>query len=147
MVYHRDNVARALLDLGAKENVPLSDLVSFRVGGPAACVLQPKGEAELCRALDVCRTEHIPVVLLGNGTNVLPSDEGFPGLILQMSGDDATPVFEGTVNRNDNDPEIAISPAKAGRYFAIVFKNSYHNSGYIDLWELVPYGYIPSEAE
>ena len=58
-----------------------------------------------------------------------------------------TPVFEGTVNRNDNDPEIAISPAKAGRYFAIVFKNSYHNSGYIDLWELVPYGYIPSEAE
>ena len=96
MVYHRDNVARALLDLGAKENVPLSELVSFRVGGPAAFVLQPREEGVLCRALNLCRDEHIPVILLGNGTNVLPSDEGFSGLILQMSGDDAAPVFEGT---------------------------------------------------
>ena len=95
MDYYRDTVAQALVDLGAKRDVPLSDLVSFRVGGPAACVLQPKGEAELCRALDVCRTEHIPVVLLGNGTNVLPTDEGFGGLVLHMSGDDAAPVFEG----------------------------------------------------
>ena len=95
MDYYRDTVAQALVDLGAKRDVPLSDLVSFRVGGPAACVLQPKGEAELCRALDVCRTEHIPVVLLGNGTNVLPTDEGFCGLVLHMSGDDAAPVFEG----------------------------------------------------
>ena len=84
MVYHRDNVARALLDLGAKENVPLSELVSFRVGGPAAFTLQPKDEWVLCRALNLCRDEHIPVILLGNGTNVLPSDEGFSGLILQM---------------------------------------------------------------
>ena len=96
MVYHRDNVARALLDLGAKENVPLSELVSFRVGGPAAALLQPREEWVLCRALNLCRDEHIPVILLGNGTNVLPSDEGFSGLILQMSGDDAAPVFEGT---------------------------------------------------
>ena len=95
MDYYRDTVAQALVDLGAKRDVPLSDLVSFRVGGPAASVLQPKGETELCRALDVCRTEHIPVVLLGNGTNVLPTDEGFCGLVLHMSGDDAAPVFEG----------------------------------------------------
>ena len=91
MDYYRDTVAQALADLGAKRDVPLSDLVSFRVGGPAACVLQPKGEAELCRVLDVCRAEHIPVVLLGNGTNVLPTDEGFCGLVLHMSGDDAAP--------------------------------------------------------
>ena len=95
MVYHRENVAQALSDLGAKENVPLCDLVSFRVGGPASFVLQPKEEASLCRALDLCRDEGIPVILLGNGTNVLPSDEGFEGLILQLSGDGSAPVFEG----------------------------------------------------
>ena len=43
MVYYRDPIVRALLDLGAKKDVPLSDLVSFRVGGPAAFVLQPGG--------------------------------------------------------------------------------------------------------
>ena len=95
MVYYRDNIASALLDLGVKENVPLSELVSFRVGGPAAFVLQPRDEAALCSALNVCREEHIPVILLGNGTNVLPSDEGFSGLVLQMSGDGSAPVFDG----------------------------------------------------
>ena len=95
MVYHRDNIARAMIDLGAKENVPLSELVSFRVGGPAAFVLQSREETALCRALDLCKAEHIPVILLGNGTNVLPTDEGFDGLILQMAGDGGAPVFEG----------------------------------------------------
>lgn len=84
-----------MIDLGAKENVPLSELVSFRVGGPAAFVLQSREETALCRALDLCKAEHIPVILLGNGTNVLPTDEGFDGLILQMAGDGGAPVFEG----------------------------------------------------
>ena len=95
MVYHRDNIARAMIDLGAKENVPLSELVSFRVGGPAAFVLQSREETALCRALDLCKAEHIPVILLGNGTNVLPTDEGFDGLILQLAGDGGASVFEG----------------------------------------------------
>ena len=95
MVYFRDSVAWTLIDLGAKENVPLSDLVSFRVGGPAALVLRPGDEERLCRALNICRDEHISVILLGNGTNVLPSDEGFRGLVLQLSGDGADPVFDG----------------------------------------------------
>lgn len=86
-------MARALTDLGARQNVPLSELVSFRVGGPAAFVLRPRGEAELCAALALCRDGRMPVVLLGNGTNVLPSDEGFPGLVLHMSGEAAAPVF------------------------------------------------------
>ncbi len=89
-------MAQVLIDLGARTNVPLSDLVSFRVGGPAAFVLQPENEAVLCRALDLCRAEQMPVILLGNGTNVLPPDEGFDGLILQLSGHGVDPVFEGT---------------------------------------------------
>ena len=84
------------MDLGARANVPLSDLVSFRVGGPAAFLLQPREEEVLSRALAFCRDEHVPVILLGNGTNVLPPDEGFDGLILQLAGDGAAPVFEGT---------------------------------------------------
>ncbi len=36
---------------------------------------------------------------------------------------------------------------KFGRYFALVFLDSYHTYGYIDLWEFVPYGYLQSEAQ
>lgn len=88
-------MAWALIDLGAKRNVPLSDLVSFRVGGLADFVLQPKDETTLCRALSLCKEAQLPVILLGNGTNVLPPDEGFSGLVLQLSGDGSAPVFEG----------------------------------------------------
>lgn len=95
MVYYRESIAQALVDLGAQVNVPLSELVSFRVGGPAAFVLQPRDEGVLCRALELCHEESSPVVLLGNGTNVLPSDEGFPGLVLLLSGDGKAPVFAG----------------------------------------------------
>lgn len=36
----------------------------------------------------------------------------------------------------------------SGRYFSVVFKNSWNTKdGFIDLWELVPYGYIPSQAD
>ena len=95
MVYNRENVSKALAKIGARQDVPLSELVSFRVGGPAAFVLQPKNEADLGYALTLCKQEHVPVILLGNGTNVLPSDEGFDGLIIEMSGDSDAPVFEG----------------------------------------------------
>ena len=44
MVYNRENVSKALAKIGARQDVPLSELVSFRVGGPAAFVLQPKNE-------------------------------------------------------------------------------------------------------
>ena len=99
MVYYRDSIARTLIGLGAKENVPLSELVSFRVGGPAAFVLQPRQEETLVRALELCHEERIPVAMLGNGTNVLPSDEGFSGLVLLLSGDGAAPVFDAAVAR------------------------------------------------
>ena len=94
MVYHRGIAARALVALGAKENVPLSQLVSFRVGGPAAFLLQPRREEDLNEALRICRDERIPAISLGNGTNVLPTDEGFAGLIVQFGGA-AAPVFQG----------------------------------------------------
>jgi len=81
--------------MGARENVPLSELVSFRVGGPAAFLLRLRSEGDLCRALELCKEEHVPVILLGNGTNVLPSDEGFSGLVLQLGGDGEEPVFAG----------------------------------------------------
>ena len=70
MVYCADNYKQQLLDLGAVEAVPLSTLVSFRVGGPAALLLCPKGEEELLSALKLCEQGHSPVALLGNGTNV-----------------------------------------------------------------------------
>ena len=57
--------------------------------------------------------------------------------------------FIGTQFKTDGRMSSASATQGAtGRYFAIVFKNSYNTKdGFIDLWELVPYGYIPSQAD
>ena len=74
MIYDRESVAQELIRLGARQAVPLSELVSFRVGGPAAFVLTPRGEAELCRALELCRAAkalNIPIFFTKENINTM----------------------------------------------------------------------------
>lgn len=78
---------------GVRASVPLQELTSFRIGGPAAAVALVPDGAALQRALLFCREAGVPFVVLGNGTNVLAPDEGFPGLVLRLSG--GAPDFDG----------------------------------------------------
>ena len=73
-----------LLAFGAVQNVPLSELTSFRIGGPAALVWQVDSAERLCSLLSLTRAHRIPTVLLGKGTNVLAPDAGFDGLVIRF---------------------------------------------------------------
>lgn len=65
-------------------DVPLAPLTSLRVGGPAALYLEPDHEPDL-RAVSraVVETE-ISWTVIGKGSNVLVSDEGFDGLVMRL---------------------------------------------------------------
>ena len=58
-----------------------------------------------------------------------------------------TPIFKGTLTTAEADTQVELKPATKGRYMAIVFMNTYNEDGYIDLWELSPYGYLASEMD
>lgn len=58
-----------------------------------------------------------------------------------------TPVYKETLIRTEADLNIPFRPVAKGRYIALVFTNSYNGSGYLDLWELTPYGYLASEVD
>ena len=66
------------------ENAPLSDYTTFRVGGPATVLAKPQTEEALCALLDWVEQEEIPVLLLGNGSNLLVRDGGFDGLVIHV---------------------------------------------------------------
>ena len=66
------------------ENAPLSDYTTFRVGGPATVLAKPQTEEALCALLDRVEQEEIPVLLLGNGSNLLVRDGGFDGLVIHV---------------------------------------------------------------
>ena len=75
------------LSIPYAENDPLSRRTSFRIGGPAALTVTPRNRAELIALLDLCREQAggCPVLLLGRGSNVLFSDEGYAGVVIRTT--------------------------------------------------------------
>ncbi len=77
-------------------NIPLAELTSFRVGGPARFVLRPQSYEEIRQAIEYAVSVEMPVTLLGKGTNILASDSGFDGLVIRFDTPLHEPVFDGT---------------------------------------------------
>jgi UDP-N-acetylenolpyruvoylglucosamine reductase len=69
------------------ENVPLSRYTTLGTGGPARWFATPTSEDELVELLDWAAGEEVPVAVVGLGSNLLVADEGFPGLVLKLSGE------------------------------------------------------------
>ena len=67
-----------------REQVSLSELTTIRLGGPARFVASCTNTDECRAALAFARERFLPVMVLGGGSNVVFSDEGFPGLVLRV---------------------------------------------------------------
>lgn len=66
------------------ENVPLAPYTTFGIGGPARWFVEAHHEDEVVEAVRFAREHATPLFVLGGGSNLLVSDEGFPGLILHI---------------------------------------------------------------
>ena len=71
--------------LQCTENVPLSSVTRFAIGGPARILADASSEAALIAALDAVRAEKIPYALIGGGSNLVADDRGFPGVVLRYT--------------------------------------------------------------
>lgn len=63
---------------------PMKNHTTFRIGGPAACFVRPQDAGQVGRILHICRENEVPWFILGNGSNLLVSDRGFDGVIIQI---------------------------------------------------------------
>ena len=68
-----------------EENFLLSDIVAYRIGGPARYYLKPESDLDFQYALEIARDKSIPLFILGSGSNLLVSDKGFEGIVLAMN--------------------------------------------------------------
>lgn len=66
---------------------PMSRHTSFRIGGPAACFVLVSNEDELSAILGIVNEEGAEYMLIGNGSNLLVSDDGYPGVAIKLGGD------------------------------------------------------------
>ena len=67
-------------------NEPLKKYTSFHIGGPAALFCRPADQAQLAGLLNFCRRQGVRSFVLGMGTNVLFSDEGYEGAVISTRG-------------------------------------------------------------
>ncbi|MCL1924285.1 MAG: UDP-N-acetylmuramate dehydrogenase [Defluviitaleaceae bacterium] len=65
-------------------NEQMSKHTTFQIGGAADLLFMPAHPGDLHRAISICRGQKIPYFILGNGSNVLVSDDGFRGVIIKL---------------------------------------------------------------
>jgi UDP-N-acetylmuramate dehydrogenase len=70
-----------------KENVSLTSLTTMRAGGPARIVALCESDSDVTAALAVAAEHHLPWYVLGSGSNVLASDEGYDGVLIRLISD------------------------------------------------------------
>ena len=67
-----------------KQQEPMSRHTTFRIGGPADFYLCPHSTKEVQEIVEICKEENLPYFVLGNGSNLLVSDKGYRGVVIQL---------------------------------------------------------------
>lgn len=66
-----------------EQNVPLANKNWFGTGGSAAYFSQPQNAEQMRQAIKYARDKKIPIFMLGQGANILISDNGFDGMVIR----------------------------------------------------------------
>ncbi len=75
---------RARFGERVRASMPLAELTSFRIGGPADLFVNVEDETELMHAKAAAYRAGVPCFCLGAGTNLLVSDRGMRGLVVRL---------------------------------------------------------------
>jgi len=68
-----------------QENIPLAQLTTLHLGGPARFFVEAKSAAEVEEAVALARTRNLPLFILGGGSNLVVADSGWAGLVLKAA--------------------------------------------------------------
>ncbi|MCL2433983.1 MAG: UDP-N-acetylmuramate dehydrogenase [Clostridia bacterium] len=66
------------------ENVPMSEYTTFKIGGPAEVFWEPCSPAEVVKGLGIACENNVDIHVIGNGSNLLVSDDGVRGVVCMI---------------------------------------------------------------
>ena len=67
-----------------KINEPMAGHTTFKTGGPADIMLLPESAEEITEAIKICKSNSLPCILIGNGSNLLVRDKGIRGVVIKL---------------------------------------------------------------
>lgn len=80
-----------------EESVPMREHTSFRIGGYADIMVTPKDETAAINAINIAREMGLPCAVIGNGSNLLVSDDGIAGVVVRIASDFSGIEYNGNV--------------------------------------------------
>jgi len=83
-VVEAERTLRGSIGPRVRSGFPLAPLTSFRIGGPAAIFVEAEDDRDLSIVADVATATETPVAVIGKGSNLLVSDDGFPGIVVRL---------------------------------------------------------------
>ena len=87
--YDRDALARRLCQVVGEENVlvdePMSEHTTFKIGGPADIFVTPNDVEDVRNVLAACIEAEAPHFILGCGSDLLVSDDGYRGVMISLT--------------------------------------------------------------
>ena len=73
-----------LLGPRVRRDVSLAQYTTYKVGGPASLFMTARSIDDLHAVSNALREQKVPVLVIGRGSNLLVSDEGFEGLVIVL---------------------------------------------------------------
>ncbi len=96
------SLSQSFKDVLAKENIevrydePMHLHTAYQIGGKADCAVFPDGAAQIQVILEACKKENVPYAVIGGGSNLLVSDDGFRGAVIICGKNMRALCVEGT---------------------------------------------------
>ncbi|MGE0084621.1 MAG: UDP-N-acetylmuramate dehydrogenase [Desulfococcaceae bacterium] len=95
---------REMLGENIRFDEPMSRHTSFRAGGPAAAYASPDSKEKLLNLIRWAAEQEFPHSIVGDGTNLLVKDSGYPGIIIVLT----KCLRETEIIREENDGRVII---------------------------------------
>lgn len=76
-----------ILGCEARKYEPMSKHTSFKIGGNADAYIKVNNLSKLSTILKECQASDVDYMILGNGSNLLVSDDGIRGVVIRLDGD------------------------------------------------------------
>ncbi len=84
----RDNIVALLKSQIPAECIRIDELMekhtSFKIGGPADIFVSPNTVEQIIHVVNICKENNVPFYVIGNGSNLLVSDKGIRGVVIEL---------------------------------------------------------------
>lgn len=88
--FEAQSIEEVMNQLGALRDEPMSRHTTVHIGGPADWFLEAENLDDIVASRLIARSRELPVIMIGNGSNMLVSDNGIRGLVIKPASSLAT---------------------------------------------------------